>query len=529
VQTRELSTNANGVFVADTNTVYLSDRYIAENAVNIDAITGVVLEEYAHAIDFLINTTDSPGDEGAIFAASVQGQTLDATKLARLKAEDDTAVITLDGKDTVIEQSVVTLKPSNFLDQAIRHRNYLGFISPIGNELDKADSTFKMVQGLADPNGVSFESVNYPGNYMRHEGYRIKLSAGNDPSFKADATFYKKTGLADPNQSSFESSNFPGYFVRHKNSELFIDPNNGSDLFKKDSTFKSENPPVTLWASNYPDRAIRHRNSLGEITPISNNLDIQDASFRIVQGLANSNDPNAISFESVNYPGNYLKHEGYRIKLAAGNDQLFKADATFYMEHGLSNSSQVSFESSNFPNYFIRHKNGQLLIDFNDSSTLFTQDSTFNMSIPSTTQAISLSPVMTLQEFNNWRNLPEYFSRNPFPSKGQNCTWYAHGRMMQLGFSEYALDSMLGNAKDWDNTAGRGSSVSSAPQVGSIALWEPGSSGVPFPGNGHVAVVERVNNDGTILISESNWANQTYGTRTISRNVPSKFIIVPRA
>lgn len=134
--------------------------------------------------------------------------------------------------------------------------------------------------------------------------------------------------------------------------------------------------------------------------------------------------------------------------------------------------------------------------------------------------------VLTAAQFANWPNWAEYTSRNPFPEKGKNCTWYAYGRMLQLGFRQSALDTMQGHAGTWDNTAGNGAYVSGTPQVGSIAVWE---SGVSNAGSlGHVGVVERVNADGTILISESNWSHLAYNTRTISRSAPSKFVIVPR-
>jgi surface antigen len=142
------------------------------------------------------------------------------------------------------------------------------------------------------------------------------------------------------------------------------------------------------------------------------------------------------------------------------------------------------------------------------------------------------SPILTAQELaNSWQNWPEYSSNNPFPDKGQNCTWYAHGRMLQLGYSKAALDTMWGNAGTWDNTAGNGATVSNTPQAPSIAVWEIGVGGVPSNGVGHVAVVERVNPDGSILISESNWADTQYNTRTISpgdSHWPSEFVIVPR-
>jgi surface antigen len=144
--------------------------------------------------------------------------------------------------------------------------------------------------------------------------------------------------------------------------------------------------------------------------------------------------------------------------------------------------------------------------------------------------------ILTYQELvNSWRNWSDYTTRNPFPDKGKNCTWYAYGRMLQLGYSKAALDTMRGNAGTWDNTAGNGATVSRIPQVPCLAVWEIGVGGVPSAadgGVGHVAVVERINPDGSILISESNWADQQYSTRTISRNDshwPSEFVIVPKA
>ncbi|HEY9829676.1 MAG TPA: CHAP domain-containing protein, partial [Stenomitos sp.] len=145
------------------------------------------------------------------------------------------------------------------------------------------------------------------------------------------------------------------------------------------------------------------------------------------------------------------------------------------------------------------------------------------------------SHVLTLQELaNSWQSWSEYRSDNPFWQAGYgppNCTWYAYGRMRQLGYSKAALNTMLGNAGTWDNTAGNGASVIYTPQAPCIAVWE---AGVGYAGSvGHVAVVERVNADGSILISESNWpTGNLYQTRTVRPNTvywPSKFITAPKA
>ena len=37
---------------------------------------------------------------------------------------------------------------------------------------------------------------------------------------------------------SLQSVNYPDRFVRHKNYQLWLDPNDGSDLFNSDTTFR---------------------------------------------------------------------------------------------------------------------------------------------------------------------------------------------------------------------------------------------------------------------------------------------------
>lgn len=132
-------------------------------------------------------------------------------------------------------------------------------------------------------------------------------------------------------------------------------------------------------------------------------------------------------------------------------------------------------------------------------------------------------------EFDLWPTLPEYTTFNPFPRKGGNCTWYAHGRMMQLGFSKYTLDSMRFNAYTWVDHAARGAAVTLVPEVASIAYWEASA----FYGStlGHVGVVEAVNVDGSILISDSSSsgsAYRTYLTYPGDSRWPTAFITVPK-
>jgi Alpha-L-arabinofuranosidase B (ABFB) domain len=129
----------------------------------------------------------------------------------------------------------------NFPDRYIRHRNYLGYIEPVNDELGRKDATFRLRNGLASSNCTSFESINFPGHFLRHQNFRLKL-ARNDGSqlFRKDATFCQRSGVGGTG-ISFESYNFPAHYIRHKNFELWIDPSDGSDLFRKDATFISQN------------------------------------------------------------------------------------------------------------------------------------------------------------------------------------------------------------------------------------------------------------------------------------------------
>jgi Ca2+-binding RTX toxin-like protein len=95
----------NGAFDSYDNIIYLSDRFVADNASNQDAIKNVLLEELGHYLDAQINTSDSAGDEGAIFAAMAQGKELSESEIAALQSENDTTTITVNGEARTVELS----------------------------------------------------------------------------------------------------------------------------------------------------------------------------------------------------------------------------------------------------------------------------------------------------------------------------------------------------------------------------------------------------------------------------------------
>jgi hypothetical protein len=116
--------SANGAYASSENRIYLSNTFVA--SASLAAISGVLLEEIGHFVDAKINQTDSAGDEGAIFAALVQGQNLDVETLRILKAEDDHSIITLNNQQIDIEQANTTLSFPGVSNSSVAWADYNG-------------------------------------------------------------------------------------------------------------------------------------------------------------------------------------------------------------------------------------------------------------------------------------------------------------------------------------------------------------------------------------------------------------------
>lgn len=96
---------ASGGYAASTDTIYLSQSLLDSG--DPAQIVAVLLEEIGHSVDAQINITDAPGDEGAIFSALVRGESLNAATLSTLWAEDDSAMVSLNGEMLTLEQAVI--------------------------------------------------------------------------------------------------------------------------------------------------------------------------------------------------------------------------------------------------------------------------------------------------------------------------------------------------------------------------------------------------------------------------------------
>ncbi|MBP2336494.1 GH43 family beta-xylosidase [Saccharothrix coeruleofusca] len=87
---------------------------------------------------------------------------------------------------------------------------------------------------------------------------------------------------------------------------------------------------------------------------------LADSQFRIVPGLSAAA---AVSLESTNYPGYYLRHRDHQLWVERDDGTAtFRADATFTRHAGLADSAGISLESQNLPGYYVRNDNPRLVL-----------------------------------------------------------------------------------------------------------------------------------------------------------------------
>lgn len=135
----------------------------------------------------------------------------------------------------------------------------------------------------------------------------------------------------------------------------------------------SSSNTVRLQSHNFTDRYIRHIEFRVQID--ANVSPAQDAQFRIVSGLAGSS---GISFESVNYPGHYLRVRANGEVWLDQNDNSssFANDATFRRVAGLANSSKSSYQMWTDSSRYLRHYD-YLMYAQSGSGSTFNADATF--------------------------------------------------------------------------------------------------------------------------------------------------------
>jgi hypothetical protein len=137
---------ANAAYAVATNTIYLSREFVNNNQ---DSLVDVFLEELGHRIDALLNKIDSAGDEGAIFTALVKGEDLSSEQLQKLKEENDSNIIIVDGQSVQVEQALVTL---------------LQLFNPVGIAIDKQGN---LIASNSDNSGPLIKKISSTGTIIQ--------------------------------------------------------------------------------------------------------------------------------------------------------------------------------------------------------------------------------------------------------------------------------------------------------------------------------------------------------------------------
>lgn len=116
------------------------------------------------------------------------------------------------------------------------------------------------------------------------------------------------------------------------------------------------------------------------------------------------------------------------------------------------------------------------------------------------------------------RGNPYWYSRNPFYIAGYglpNCTCYAFARFWEISdinhdYSNYPALS-TSNAEYWYGYTQDGYERGQEPRLGAVICFADG----PFSGDGHVAIVEQINGDGSIITSNSAYGGSFFYTQTL--------------
>ena len=97
-----------------------------------------------------------------------------------------------------------------------------------------------------------------------------------------------------------------------------------------------------------------------------------------------------------------------------------------------------------------------------------------------------------------------------------NCVGYANGRFNEIyneitGNRSNKYNTLNCNAENFiERAKSAGLEVGQTPRAGAIMCWQKGGTLNGSDGAGHVAVVERVNSDGSVYTSESGYGSSAF-------------------
>jgi hypothetical protein len=161
-------------------------------------------------------------------------------------AQDTTWAATIplwrSGADLPLNQArSLRVTTPGFTDRYLRHRDGLArtdVVTATSDALTKADATFVVRRGLAEPSCYSLESRNHPGSYLRHSAFRVRLAANdNTDLFRNDATFCAQPGTGGVRLASI---NELGTNVRHYAEEVWVASNGGAHTYDNPANYAED-------------------------------------------------------------------------------------------------------------------------------------------------------------------------------------------------------------------------------------------------------------------------------------------------
>ena len=98
----------------------------------------------------------------------------------------------------------------------------------------------------------------------------------------------------------------------------------------------------------------------------------------------------------------------------------------------------------------------------------------------------------------------------------RNCVGYANGRFAEIqGLNKIKYQLVCNAEKFLDKAKAMGLSTGLVPKLGAIMVWQGGATKSGDDGAGHVAIVEEIKADDSVITSESGWnAKKAFWTQT---------------
>ncbi len=174
---------AAGAYADSTGTIYLNEDWL--QSASQGQVLAVLTEELGHHLDNLLNVEDTPGDEGALFVAQLEGQVLSDAEIEVFRSKDDSGTVEVVGETVAVEMQSTPSRiasprlvadvnpgPGSSFSNVDSSRNpvavggYLFFAASdgiSGQELWKTDGTAEGTVQVADIN--SGAKGSYPNSF----------------------------------------------------------------------------------------------------------------------------------------------------------------------------------------------------------------------------------------------------------------------------------------------------------------------------------------------------------------------------